>query len=84
MTLDPDPVIVKALAECEPGWHTAPNLSWEVGGEDDSARKATYTTLEALYEDHLIDRMHVFHNQKPLACYLVDRRRLLSLTEAEQ
>jgi len=51
---------------------------------DDSARKATYTTLEALYEDHLIDRMHVFHNQKPLACYLVDRRRLLSLDEAEQ
>jgi len=74
--------IISHLAQLEPaGWHTAANLTWEVGGESKSDRDFVRQVLNDLYRAHLMKRMFVQHAGRPTPCFLLEPNELEDLIE---
>ena len=80
LSLFPDPVIIKQIAQLPIGWHTSADVAWSVGGDDPDNRRDVGRTLEALYDDGRIQRMFIYNKGRPQPAFLIDNS-LSELTE---
>jgi hypothetical protein len=84
-TLDQLSIIRRLAALQSPGWHSAGNVVFEVGGYSQADRAAVNRVLSDLHRARLITRMFVQHRDKPMAAFLLEPDRLEDLlAEYEQ
>ena len=74
-------ILLPQLAELDDGWNSAPNIASKIGGDDYSARNDVKRALDELHRAGVLERLFVYHADRPMACFRIDSQRLLALAE---
>jgi hypothetical protein len=76
-----DYVLLQSLLDCEAGWATELELSWNVAGDDLNGRRQVRALLASLGRQRVLERIFVRNNREPLACVFLDHQAVRDLLD---
>lgn len=74
-----DRAMVRQIANLDPGWHSAPDIAWQIVGGSYEERSRVKQTCSELYRAGYLERLYVQHADRPMSCYKIDPGKLWAL-----